>query len=348
MISLREVLDYLKNYDGPSIKLMEVCGTHTSSIFKSGIRSLISDKIKLISGPGCPVCVTPAGYIDKVVELACSPNTTLFTFGDMIKVPGSRSSLADAKAAGGSVEIMYSPLSVLDKARECPERTFVVAAVGFETTAPIYALLLQKAMQAGIENLKLLTALKTIIPALEWLCASEPDIDGFICPGHTSTITGQRVYEPLASKYKKPFVISGFEAEHILAAIYDLVRQIQARQHEVHNLYQNIVRCEGNQAAYSMVYKYFEPCTAVWRGLGSIDHSGLFLKPEYERFNISYDIQESDHKNRQGCLCGDVITGRIAPNECPMFASVCTPVKPLGPCMVSQEGTCGIWYREGR
>ena len=229
-MDIQNVIDYLKAYDGPPIKLMEVCGTHTSSIFKNGIRSLISPKITLISGPGCPVCVTPTAYIDQCIRYAMQENHVLLTFGDMMKVPGTEGSLSDMKGKGAKVELMYSPFEAVEKAERHPDITWVVAAVGFETTAPSYALMMQQAVEKGIRNIRLVTALKTVIPALRWICENQMDIDGFICPGHVSVIIGSKPYEALAREYKKPFVIAGFEAEHILAVIYDLVRQIEKKE----------------------------------------------------------------------------------------------------------------------
>lgn len=342
-MELKQVIEYLKAYDGPELKLMEVCGTHTASIFKNGIRSLISPKIKLISGPGCPVCVTPAAYIDKCIEYALKPDCVLLTFGDMMKVPGSRGSLADMKGKGARVELMYSPFEAVEKAAANPKITYAVAAVGFETTAPAYGLMLRQAKEAGLKNIRLITALKTVIPALTWICENQQDIDGFICPGHVSVIIGSRPYEALAKRYKKPFVVAGFEAEHILAVIYDIVRQIEKKEACVRNLYTNAVHSQGNEKALKVLQEFFEAGTAVWRGLGPIENSGLYLKDQ------SYDGEsrglDGDLELPEGCRCGDVIVGRINPDECPMFKSKCSPVNPFGPCMVSAEGACGIWYR---
>ena len=244
-MEIQKVVEYLQSYDGRPLKLMEVCGTHTSSIFKNGIRSLISPKIKLISGPGCPVCVTPAAYIDKCLEYAKKDNCVVLTFGDMIKVPGRNGSFAESKGDGVNVEVMYSPFEAVEKAEKNPETTYVVAAVGFETTAPAYALMLEEAHRRDIKNIKLVTALKTVIPALEWICENQQDIDGFICPGHVSVIIGSDAYRGLADRYHKPFVVAGFEGEHILAVIYDIVRQIEAGESQVRNYYTNAVKPEG-------------------------------------------------------------------------------------------------------
>jgi hydrogenase expression/formation protein HypD len=320
-----------------------VCGTHTASIFKSGIRSLISPKITLISGPGCPVCVTPTAYIDKCIEYATMDNHVLLTFGDMMKVPGTEGSLSDMKGKGAKVELMYSPFEAVEKAQANPETTYVVAAVGFETTAPAYALMMQQAVEKDVKNVRLVTALKTVIPALTWICENQQDIDGFICPGHVSTIIGSVPYKALADKYKKPFVVAGFEAEHILAVIYDIVRQIEKGEHKVKNLYTNAVHDEGNPKALKVLETFFEPGPAMWRGLGVIDGSGLYLKDTF--YDGGSRGLDKDMELPAGCSCGDVIVGKINPDQCPMFKTKCSPMNPFGPCMVSAEGACGIWYR---
>ncbi|MCI5536919.1 MAG: hydrogenase formation protein HypD [Clostridiales bacterium] len=345
-MEIREIIDYLKSYDGRELKLMEVCGTHTAAIFKNGIRSLISPKIKLISGPGCPVCVTPTAYIDKCIEYAMMPNHVLLTFGDMMKVPGTNESLSEAKGRGAAnIQLMYSPFEAVEKAQQHPELTYAVAAVGFETTAPAYALMIQEAEKKGISNIKLVTALKTAIPALHWICENQEDIDGFICPGHVSVITGSRVYDELASLYRKPFVVTGFEAEHILASLYRIVKQIEKNDGHTENLYRNAVKDDGNPKALAVMEKVFQTGPAMWRGLGIIEDSGLYLKDEYAEFDGGSFELYADMELPAGCGCADVIVGRINPDQCPMFGEKCTPLKPFGPCMVSSEGACGIWYR---
>ena len=345
-MEIREIRDYLKSYDGRELKLMEVCGTHTAAIFKNGIRSLISPKIKLISGPGCPVCVTPTAYIDKCIEYAMMPNHVLLTFGDMMKVPGTNESLSEAKGRGAAnIQLMYSPFEAVEKAQQHPELTYAVAAVGFETTAPAYALMIQEAVKKGISNIKLVTALKTAIPALHWICENQEDIDGFICPGHVSVITGSRVYDELASLYRKPFVVTGFEAEHILASLYRIVKQIEKNDGHTENLYRNAVKDDGNPKALAVMEKVFQTGPAMWRGLGIIEDSGLYLKDEYAEFDGGSFELYADMELPAGCGCADVIVGRINPDQCPMFGEKCTPLKPFGPCMVSSEGACGIWYR---
>lgn len=345
-MDIKQIIDYLQSYDGRPVKLMEVCGTHTAAIFKSGIRSLISDKIKLISGPGCPVCVTPTAYIDKCIEYASKENHVLLTFGDMMKVPGSRGSLSEAKGNGNvNINIMYSPFEALEKAAENPHITYVVAAVGFETTAPAYAMMVKAAKEKGISNIKLVTALKTAIPALEWICENQEDVDGFICPGHVSVITGSNVYIPLAEKYRKPFVVAGFEAEHILAAIYRIMKQLESGENAAENLYRNAVKEDGNRKAVDVINDVFEEGAAMWRGLGVIEDSGLYLNDAFSQYDGGSRALYEDMELPAECRCGDVIVGRINPDQCPMFGRKCSPMDPFGPCMVSSEGSCGIWYR---
>lgn len=346
-MDLAKIMHELENYNGNTVKIMEVCGTHTSSIFKNGIRSMISPAIKLISGPGCPVCVTPSSYIDKTIEWSHEPDCILLTFGDMIKVPGKSKSLADAKADGGKVEIIYSPYDAINKATTNPGNTYVIAGVGFETTIPAYSLLIEQMEQDNITNIKLLTALRRVQPALKFICSTDSEIDGYIAPGHASTILGSIVYNDLAQRYMKPFAVAGFEAEHVLIAIYDLIKQISNLRYEVHNLYPSMVKAEGNQAALAYIDKYFEPGTAHWRGLGTLEESGYYLREEYRKYDAGSLslITETDDYALSSCRCGEVVTGRINPIECPSFGKACTPLKPKGPCMVSAEGTCGIWYR---
>jgi len=347
MMNVEQIIKELKEYDGLPVKIMEVCGTHTASIFKSGIRSLISPKIRLISGPGCPVCVTPAAYIDRCIDYARKENHVLVTFGDMMKVPGMKGSLSQAKGDGARAELMYSPMEVVEKAKQNPGTTYVIAGVGFETTVPAYALAMEEAFRQGVGNIKLLTALKTVMPALKWICENEGGIDGFLCPGHVSVIIGSSAYEELAGRYEKPFVVAGFEPEHILAGIYDIVKQLESgrKGEAVHNLYKNAVKAEGNKRAQEIIGRYFEPGGAMWRGLGMIPDSGLYLRQEYAEYDAGSRGLDRDIELPASCRCGDVITGRINPNECPMFGTSCNPMNPYGPCMVSSEGACGIWYR---
>lgn len=342
----RQIVEELRRYDGPPVRIMEVCGTHTASIFRSGVRSILPSSISLISGPGCPVCVTAAAYIDKCMEYALKEDHVLATFGDMMKVSGSGECLSDIKGEGAQVRLIYSPMEILEEAQKNPKTTYVIAAVGFETTAPSYALLLSEMIARNVENIRLLTAIKTVLPALRWICETEERIDAFLCPGHVSTVIGSRAYEGLAGQYQRPFVVTGFEPEHILVAVYDIIRQCRQGKAQVHNFYQNAVSEDGNKRAKALLSDFYEAGDAAWRGLGVIAGSALYLKPEYARYDAgSRAVGTADGPDpAQGCRCGDVVRGRINPDACPMFAVSCTPVRPYGPCMVSGEGACGIWY----
>jgi len=345
MMTLGQVKTELKEYDGEPIKIMEVCGTHTSSIFKNGIRSLISPKIQLISGPGCPVCVTASAYIDKLIDYSLMENHCVLTFGDMMKVKGNKLCLTQASAVGGNVKILYSPLDAVKIALENSQTQYVFAAVGFETTTPIYAVLIEEMKKNKIKNLKLLTSLKTIIPAVSYICENEEKIDAFLAPGHVCVIIGYSDFNELAIKYHKPFVVAGFEGEHILAAIYEIVHQIKNKQSNVKNMYVNAVSEEGNIKALAMMDKYFEKADDYWRGIGIIKNSALRIRPEFAEFDAGSTFEEYKESPPKGCRCRDVILGRINPNECPLFSTKCTPLNAIGPCMVSTEGVCGIWFK---
>lgn len=342
----KDIVEFLKNYDGEPLSFMEVCGTHTAAISENAIPSIISPKIKLISGPGCPVCVTVTSYIDRLIELSLKPDTCVVTFGDLIRVPGSKSSLQEAKSTGGNVKIVYSPLDIMELAENDQNTQFVFAAVGFETTTPAYAVLIEKLIEKGINNVKLLTALKTMPQAIETLCKGENQIDGFIAPGHVSAVAGSDIFTPLAEKYSLPFVVSGFKGEELIAAIYALVKL--KGQKRVLNLYKSVVTPKGNQEAQKLVAKYFEPCDAPWRGMGIIEKSGLVLKEEYSRFDAGSKMLSGDKAKNSGCKCKDIITGLKNPNQCPLFSKICTPENPQGACMVSNEGACFHYYINNR
>lgn len=344
-MTTREIIDDLRSWNGPDIRIMEVCGTHTAAIMQAGIRNLLPKGITLLSGPGCPVCVTPAAYIDKAVELAMRPDHLVYTFGDMLKVKGTGRSLADAKAEGAHVRFIYSPLDLLEFAVKDPDHIHVFAAVGFETTAPIYAILVKKAQEKGLKNLIILTALRTILPALDLILGSGEPIDAFIAPGHVSAIIGSNAYRPLAARYKRPFTITGFSPEHILLAIRQLAYAVKDGQHDVRNLYPGVVHADGNRKALSLMDDVFEIGPSVWRGLGVIPESGLFVREAYESYDAGSRGLDADPPANAVCRCTDVILGRIHPTDCPLFGTLCTPQDARGPCMVSDEGACGIWFR---
>ena len=312
--------------------------------FSVWIHSLLPKTVTLISGPGCPVCVTPAGYIDQAMEQASLNGQVLCTFGDMMRVPGSHGSLLDAKAAGGDVRMMYSPMDVVNWAQRESQKTFIVAAVGFETTLPVYALLVERLLECGVTNVRLLTALKAMMPALNWICENTKGLDGLIGPGHVSTILGSDVYRPLCAQYHIPLAVGGFGYEQIIAAIDDLLLQKTRGISEAHNLYPEAVSPQGNARALALMARYFTTETCSWRGLGEIDASGYVLKEEFMRFDAGSRSVFPKQAEPTRCLCGKVITGSVTPAMCANFSVTCTPATPLGPCMVSNEGACGIWY----
>lgn len=341
MSDFDRITTFLKTYDGPPVKLMEICGTHTASIARNGLRSMLSPKIELVSGPGCPVCVSALPYIDALCDLSQRDGYCVASFGDMLRVPGSEKSLSDAMSEGGRVKMLYSPFELLKIAPENPDTMYVFAAVGFETTTPLYALLLEKVIQAGIKNIKILTSLKVMPPAIEWLCGQKTDITGFIAPGHVSVITGTGIYLPIAQKAGVPFAVTGFEAKDILESIYVLVHKQGCG--EVYNLYPTAVRTEGNETAQNKVAAMFEPGDASWRGLARIKDSGTYLKNEFAYFDAGSRNLFEEKREKNACRCSDILTGRITPVQCPLFGKACNPRNPMGACMVSQEGTCRIW-----
>ncbi len=330
------------------VQLMEVCGTHTVSIFRHGLRSLLPGNLRLISGPGCPVCVTAQQDLDAACRLAAQPGVILATYGDMLRVPGRLGSLADQRACGADVRVVTSAMTALRLAEQNPRRSVVFYAVGFETTAPATAALVQAAARRGVANVFVYASHKRIVPAMAALlddpaCA----IDGFLCPGHVSVIIGSAAYAPIVRRYRRPCVVAGFEPLHILRAIERLVAQIASGQARLENAYPQAVGPRGNRVARQLLDEVFEPCDARWRGLGQIPESGLRLRPRYARFDAAarFGIELHEDYELPGCRCGEVIAGKLDPPECRLFARACTPLRPLGPCMVSSEGTCAAWYR---
>jgi len=335
------------------VRIMEVCGTHTMSIAKAGIKSMLPENVKLLSGPGCPVCVTPAREIDAVLELAMRPEVIITSYGDMLRVPGTvrGDSLQRRRALGADVRIVYSPMDALELAKERPDKEIVFLGVGFETTAPGTAAAILSAAEEGVKNFSVFSMLKTVEPALRALMASEDfAIDGFLCPGHVATIIGEAGFEYLPVEYAMPAVIAGFEPEEILRAVYKLLCQIAEKAPKVENEYKRAVGKKGNVLAQKILDRCFVPSAELWRGLGEIDKSGLTIKEELaaydarRKFGIVIDYEKSDGA-QSGCRCGDVISGRISSSDCPLFGKVCTPEDPVGPCMVSSEGACAAAYK---
>lgn len=350
MLDIRSIINKINQVasDLGEINLMEVCGTHTVSIFRFGIHSLLPKNIRLISGPGCPVCVTNVDYIDKALEYL-RRGYKIATFGDMVKVPASSGSLEEE--ASENLLVVYSPLDALEHAKRESEQKLVFLGVGFETTAPLIAGVLQDAYEEGISNFYLLTSLRLIPPAIEFLLKSgEVKIDGFILPGHVSTVIGANAFEGIVDKYKVPSVISGFTAGDIVESIYLLLDMIREGRPRLIVQYKRAVRGEGNILAREAINDVFDVIDVDWRGLGKIERSGLGLKGKYQKFDIEKiePVQIEESRVDPRCRCGDVIKGLIGPGECPLFEEVCNPQNPCGPCMVSSEGSCSAYYKYGR
>lgn len=330
--------------------LMEVCGGQTHTIMKSGLHELLPANIELVHGPGCPVCVTPLELIDRALAIAARPDVIFCSFGDMLRVPGSKQSLFDAKAAGADVRIVYSPLDAIKLARENPDRQVVFFAVGFETTAPANAMSVYQAAKLGVDNYSILVAHVLVPPAMEALLSS-PDcrVQAFLAPGHVCTIQGMSEYEPIATRYRVPIVATGFEPVDILDGILMAVWQLEAGRHEVENQYGRAVRHCGNPAALEIVHRVFETSDRTWRGVGVIPRSGLRLRREYaiydaeQRFGINLDTVLEPPE----CISGLVLQGIKKPHECSAFGTLCTPERPLGAPMVSSEGACAAYYLYG-
>ena len=346
----RRLLDAIHALPLGPTQIMEVCGTHTMAIAEAGIRSLLPEHIRLISGPGCPVCVTPPEDIDRVLELSEEKDVVLTGYGDMLRVPGSRrgDSLLRRKALGADVRIVYSPMDALEIAGEEQEKQVVFLGIGFETTAPGTAAAVLAAKERGLRNFTVLSLLKSVEPALRGLMETDDfSVDGFLCPGHVATIIGEEGFQFLPEEYGMPGVISGFEPEEILAAVYLLLKQIAEGDTKIQNAYPRAVRPEGNPLAKKMLGESFIPGPARWRGLGEIPASGFMLRKEFAAFDAArrFSLQPGKPAPENGCRCGDVITGKIRPRQCPLFERVCTPEDPVGPCMVSSEGACAAAYK---
>ena len=327
---------------------MEVCGTHTMAIARHGLKALLPETVRLISGPGCPVCVTPQADIDRFIALGGLPDVILATFGDMLRVPGSRSTLEKERARGADVRVVYSPLDAVRIAREHPDRRVVFCGVGFETTAPGVALAILEAQRSGLTNFFVYCAHKVVPPALTALASdAEIGLDGFLCPGHVSTIIGSAAYEPVARDCGMPCVIAGFEPLDILQAIHMLVKQAVEGRSEVEVQYSRAVSREGNVAAREVMNRVFEPDDAEWRGVGVIPMSGLRFREEFAAFDAGALIPPIEGKSPEIgiCECGSILKGLKSPAECRAFGTACTPERPLGPCMVSSEGACAAEYR---
>ncbi len=333
---------------GP-VRLMEVCGGHTMAIRKFGIPDLLPDTVELLSGPGCPVCVTDRKYIDQSVAYARMPDTIITTYGDLIRVPGSTSSLDREKSLGADVRIVFSVLDALTIARENPDKNVIFLGIGFETTTPGSAAGILNARREGLTNFFLFSAHKVMPPAMEAIIDEEVQIDGYIGPGHVSSITGESIYYPIPEKYGLGVVISGFEPVDLLHSILMLVRQHEEGKPKVENEYSRIVKKEGNRIAQKMVAEVFEPRDDYWRGFGILKDSGLAIREKYRSFDAEYvfDVEVEPTREDKGCICGAILKGVKKPQDCKLFGKACVPSDPVGACMVSTEGACYAHYRYG-
>ncbi len=335
----------------PPLRFMEVCGTHTMSAFRCGLPSVLPPNVTLLSGPGCPVCVTAQGDIDQMIELAYLPDVTVCTYGDMLRVPGRRGSLQLARAKGADVRVVYSANDVVRFAHHEPSRQFVLIAVGFETTAPATAAVVRMAARQGVPNLSFLVSHKRVLPAIQALLDNGPPrLDGLLCPGHVSVIIGAEAYRPLVDRYGLPCVIAGFEERLMIRALTRLVQQVRTGKASLVNHYPEAVTSPGNQVALGLLNEVFQPVTAHWRGVGEIAESGFGLRAEYSEFDAAqrFGLKQIDGREHPKCICGKVITAAAVPSDCELFGVKCTPTHPLGPCMVSSEGTCQAWFKYRR
>jgi hydrogenase expression/formation protein HypD len=351
MMRLVEDLKRTANTIGRDVSFMEICGTHTVNACRSGVHSLMPPGVRLISGPGCPVCVTAQRYIDALIDLGRRDDVTLTTYGDMLRVTGAGGSLELARSEGADVRVVTSTMDAVELAKKQPERQVVFAAVGFETTAPATAAAVLAAQRTGLNNFTVLAAHKLVLPAMRTLLEN-PDlkVDGFLCPGHVSVIIGSEVFRPIVDEFAKPCVIGGFEPLQIMEAIHALAEQVMRGEAKLENRYPEAVHPHGNPIAMKLLDQVFTPGDAAWRALGVMPESGLDLRPEFQQFDAMqrFDITLGEDHDPPGCKCGEVITGQLTPDECKLFGSVCTPVNPVGPCMVSSEGSCQAYFKYRR
>ena len=362
---------------GRPVRFMEVCGTHTMAAFRSGLHSLLPGNVTLLSGPGCPVCVTAQGDIDLLIELAGAKDVTICTYGDMMRVPGAAGSLEKARSEGADVKVIYSTLDAVAWAKKLPARQVVLGAVGFETTAPATAAAVLEARRAGVKNFSALTSHKRVVPAMLALLADEGGdagsecassdhaqrgpcptghatrgiaIDGFLCPGHVSVVVGWEVYRPIVTQYQMPCVIAGFEEPHMALALAVICEMVAVGKAELANAYPEAVSPLGNMTAQKLLEQVFESGDVRWRALGTIAGSGMILRAEFAEFDAMkrFGLKTPEDREIPGCICGKVICGKATPAECGLFGNGCSPVHPIGPCMVSSEGTCAAWFKYGR
>lgn len=340
----QEIIQAISRFDA-HVNLMEVCGTHTMAIARSGIRGMLPENLKLLSGPGCPVCVTPQETIDYVIALAQHKDVLVTTFGDMVRVPGTEATLEQV-----APKIVYSPLDALKVAQEHPDKNVVFVGVGFETTSPTVAATVVSAQKQNVRNFFVVPGFKLIPPALEFIAqAPMINVHGFLLPGHVSTIIGSEPYRFLATQYHLPGCVTGFEPIDILQGILSLVRQIAEKQPQIDIEYRKVVKPEGNRKALEILYTVFSMTAAHWRGIGLIEKSGLAFNKEFERFDATkmFSVEVPKPVEPKGCICGKVLLGLNFPVDCKLFGTKCTPLSPVGPCMVSSEGSCAAYYKYG-
>lgn len=350
MLNCEKLHEQCRQLAGERVAVMEICGTHTMAIARSGLRRLLPDKLKLISGPGCPVCVTDQSYMDQAVILAKMGEVVIATYGDMVRVPGRHGSLADARAAGAKVEIVYSADQSVDLAKRTPDKQVVFLGVGFETTTPGTAMAVLRARQEGVRNFSVLAAHKLLLPAMRALLSTQDvAVDGFLCPGHVSVILGSRAYDEVVENYGKPCVVAGFDPGQVVAGLEEILAQLIAGKPRACSVYKSVTEA-GNAAATAIIEQVFTPADVPWRALGVIPASGLALRDELAEFDAvrRFDLPTMESYELPGCRCGQVICGKCHPTDCPMFAVRCTPREPIGPCMVSSEGACAAAYKYER
>jgi len=348
---VKPLVEELKHAVTKPLRVMEVCGSHTMAIFRNGLRSILPDGMELVSGPGCPVCVTSASHMDAFIAMAELPGVRVTIFGDLFRVPGTHTSLAKASSLGAMVDIVYSPMDALELATQNPDELVVFLGVGFETTTPGIAATILAAKTRNIKNFVVFSTQKTMPAPMEALL-SDPDlkIDGLLCPGHVSSIIGAGAWEPMAKKYHLACVVGGFEPADLLKSLILLARQVGNNDIKVENVYSRAVAWEGNLRAQKMVEEIFEPADMDWRGLGRIPLSGLKIREKYAEFDaeIRLNITLPEAEEPKGCMCGEILKGMNTPRECPLFDTRCNPANPIGPCMVSSEGTCAAYHKYGR
>ena len=344
---VEKVAGKLRSYAAAPVRFMEVCGGHTMTVHRFGLRSLLPPSITLISGPGCPVCVSGQGFIAALIKLASDPSVILTTYGDLLRIPCGARSLEKERSSGADIRIVYSVMEALALAKTNPGKRIVFAGIGFETTAPLTAAAILRAETEGLRNFFVYSSHKIMPPALDWIANHSPGIRGFIAPGHVTAVAGMSIYGDLVRKYPVSVVVSGFEPLDMMLAILMLAEQVVQGRFQVENAYRRAVLPEGNPKARTVMMDVFQEGDALWRGLGLIPASGLRIRKRFEAFDagVVFGVKEPDMPEPKGCLCGAVITGRSTPADCKLFGTACTPENPVGACMVSSEGTCSVWHR---